>query len=44
MFRHKKMDPIVYIPTEGTKLWDRSVELWKSIDPEAKNDLIFSSL
>jgi NAD(P)-dependent dehydrogenase (short-subunit alcohol dehydrogenase family) len=36
MFRHKKMDPIVYIPTEGTKLWDRSVELWKSIDPEAK--------
>jgi NAD(P)-dependent dehydrogenase (short-subunit alcohol dehydrogenase family) len=36
MFRHKKMDPKVYIPTEGTKLWDRSVELWKSIDPEAK--------
>jgi NAD(P)-dependent dehydrogenase (short-subunit alcohol dehydrogenase family) len=33
MFRHKKMDPKVYIPEEGTKLWDRSVELWKSIDP-----------
>jgi NAD(P)-dependent dehydrogenase (short-subunit alcohol dehydrogenase family) len=36
MFRHKKMDPKVYIPEEGAKLWDRSVELWKSIDPLAR--------
>jgi NAD(P)-dependent dehydrogenase (short-subunit alcohol dehydrogenase family) len=36
MFRHKKMDPKVYIPEEGTKLWDRSIELWKQVDPLAK--------
>jgi NAD(P)-dependent dehydrogenase (short-subunit alcohol dehydrogenase family) len=36
MFRHKKMDPKVYIPEEGAKLWDRSVELWKKIDPLAR--------
>jgi NAD(P)-dependent dehydrogenase (short-subunit alcohol dehydrogenase family) len=36
MFRHKKMDPKSYIPEEGAKLWDRSVELWKSVDPLAR--------
>jgi NAD(P)-dependent dehydrogenase (short-subunit alcohol dehydrogenase family) len=36
MFRPKKMDPKIYIPEEGEKLWDRSMELWKSLDPEAK--------
>jgi NAD(P)-dependent dehydrogenase (short-subunit alcohol dehydrogenase family) len=36
MFRHKKMDPKVYIPEEGKKLWDRSIELWKQVDPLAK--------
>jgi NAD(P)-dependent dehydrogenase (short-subunit alcohol dehydrogenase family) len=36
MFRHKKMDPKIYLPEEGAKLWDRSIELWKSIDPKAK--------
>jgi len=36
MFRHKKMDSKVYIPEEGTKLWDRSVELWKNVDPLAQ--------
>jgi NAD(P)-dependent dehydrogenase (short-subunit alcohol dehydrogenase family) len=35
MFRHKKMDPKVYLPEEGAKLWDRSVELWKKLDPLA---------
>lgn len=35
MFRHKDMDPKVYIPEEGIKLWDRSIELWKSVDPLA---------
>ncbi len=35
MFRIKKMDPKVYIPEEGAKLWDRSAELWKSVDPLA---------
>jgi NAD(P)-dependent dehydrogenase (short-subunit alcohol dehydrogenase family) len=36
MFRHKQMDPKVYIPEEGARLWDRSVELWKQVDPLAK--------
>jgi NAD(P)-dependent dehydrogenase (short-subunit alcohol dehydrogenase family) len=36
MFRHKKMDQKVYIPEEGAKLWNRSVELWKSVDPAAR--------
>jgi NAD(P)-dependent dehydrogenase (short-subunit alcohol dehydrogenase family) len=36
MFRHKKMDEKVYIPEEGAKLWDRSVELWKQVDPLAR--------
>lgn len=35
MFRIKKMDPKVYIPEEGAKLWDRSIELWKSVDSAA---------
>lgn len=36
MFRPKKMDPKIYIPEEGEKLWDRSMGLWKSVDPAAK--------
>jgi NAD(P)-dependent dehydrogenase (short-subunit alcohol dehydrogenase family) len=36
MFRYKKMDPKVYIPEEGAKLWDRSIELWKQVDPRAR--------
>lgn len=36
MFRPKKMDFKIYIPEEGTKLWERSVDLWKSIDPLAR--------
>jgi len=36
MFRLKKMDPKVYIPEEGSKLWDRSVELWKQVDTLAR--------
>lgn len=36
MFRYKKMDPKVYIPEEGAKLWDRSIELWKKVDPFAQ--------
>lgn len=36
MFREKKMDPKVYIPEEGAKLWERSVELWKSVDTGAR--------
>ena len=33
MFNVKKMDPKVYDPAEGQKLWDASMELWKRIDP-----------
>jgi len=36
MFRHKQMDPKVYITEEGVKLWERSVELWKQVDPLAR--------
>jgi NAD(P)-dependent dehydrogenase (short-subunit alcohol dehydrogenase family) len=36
MFRVKKMDEKVYNPEEGAKLWDRSVELWKKLDPKAR--------
>ena len=35
MFKNKKMDAKIYIPEEGEKLWDRSVELWRSVDPKA---------
>jgi NAD(P)-dependent dehydrogenase (short-subunit alcohol dehydrogenase family) len=34
MFRHKKMDPKIYIPEEGAKLWERSIALWKSVDQD----------
>jgi NAD(P)-dependent dehydrogenase (short-subunit alcohol dehydrogenase family) len=33
MFNNKKMDPKVYIPEEGRKLWDESMKVWKEIDP-----------
>jgi NAD(P)-dependent dehydrogenase (short-subunit alcohol dehydrogenase family) len=35
MFNIKKMDPKVYIPEEGKKLWEHSVSIWKQIDPHA---------
>ncbi len=34
MFNPKKMDPKVYEPEEGKKLWDRSTDLLRSIDPQ----------
>jgi len=34
MFNPKRMDPKVYDPAEGEKLWDRSMELLKNIDPD----------
>ncbi len=36
MFNPKKMDPKVYEPVEGEKLWERSMELLKSIDADFK--------
>ncbi|HOX78693.1 MAG TPA: SDR family NAD(P)-dependent oxidoreductase [Bacteroidales bacterium] len=36
MFRPKRMDPKVYLPEEGEKLWKRSLELWQSVDPMAR--------
>ena len=39
MFNPKKMDPKVYEPAEGQKLWDRSTELLKEIDPGHKEYL-----
>ncbi|MBU2650007.1 MAG: SDR family NAD(P)-dependent oxidoreductase [Bacteroidetes bacterium] len=35
MFKSKKMDPKVYLPEEGEKLWRRSYELWGEIDAGA---------
>jgi NAD(P)-dependent dehydrogenase (short-subunit alcohol dehydrogenase family) len=32
MFNPKKMDPRVYIPEEGRKLWEESLRVWKEID------------
>jgi NAD(P)-dependent dehydrogenase (short-subunit alcohol dehydrogenase family) len=32
MFNNKKMDPKVYIPEEGLKLWEESMRVWKEID------------
>lgn len=36
MFNPKKMDYKVYIPEEGEKLWDHSVEVWKRVDNNAE--------
>ena len=36
MFKPKKMDEKIYIPEEGEKLWERSYELWREIDPKAE--------
>jgi len=32
MYNNKKMDPKVYIPEEGSKLWEESMKLWREID------------
>ena len=32
MFNNKKMDPKVYIPEEGKKLWEESMRVWGEID------------
>ena len=42
MFNPKAMDPKVYVPGEGSKLWERSASLWRQLDegfvlPEAVN-------
>lgn len=39
MFKDKKMDPKVYDPQEGKKLWEESMKLWASIDPGFKQYL-----
>lgn len=37
MFNPKKMDYKVYLPEEGQKLWEHSVEVWKRVDNRAEN-------
>jgi hypothetical protein len=32
MFNPKQMDPKVYVPEEGARLWEESVRVWRSID------------
>ena len=41
MFNPKKMDPKVYEIQEGEKLWNRSGDLLKSIDPQSQEYLSF---
>jgi NAD(P)-dependent dehydrogenase (short-subunit alcohol dehydrogenase family) len=36
IFKPKEMDPKVYEPGEGKKLWEKSVTLWKSLDNGAQ--------
>ena len=36
MFNQKEMDPKVYDPEEGKRLWDHSTEIWNKIDPKAR--------
>lgn len=36
MFKPKRMDEKIYEEEEGKKLWERSYELWRSIDDEAE--------
>lgn len=33
MFNRKMMDPKVYLPEEGLKLWEESLRVWKRCDP-----------
>ena len=35
MFNPKEMDYKVYIPEEGSKLWEHSIEVWKRVDENA---------
>ncbi|RXP56602.1 SDR family NAD(P)-dependent oxidoreductase [Lutibacter sp. HS1-25] len=35
MFNPKEMDYKIYIPEEGIKLWEHSVEVWKRVDENA---------
>ena len=37
MFNPKKMDPRVYIPEEGEKLWEESLRVWKEIDEAVRH-------
>lgn len=36
MFNPKEMDPKVYEPEEGMKLWERSQDIWRLIDPQCR--------
>ena len=40
MFGLKSMDPKVYNPAEGSRLWDQSAALWRRIDERARVELI----
>ena len=35
MFNKKRMDDKVYLPEEGQKLWEASIDVWKTIDEKA---------
>lgn len=35
MFIEKEMDYKIYLPEEGEKLWEHSVDVWKSVDEKA---------
>ncbi len=42
MFNKKRMDEKIYLPEEGEKLWDHTLEVWEKHDPEAKKYFVLS--
>ncbi len=44
MFNVKRMDEKIYIPEEGSKLWDHTYQVWQQYDPRAKDYLILSAM
>ena len=40
MFNTKKMDPKVYLPEEGEKLWKESIRVWKEADPDFSEPIL----
>ena len=40
MWNEKQMDPKVYLPEEGKKLYDASIRVWKEIDPLVSDKIL----
>jgi NAD(P)-dependent dehydrogenase (short-subunit alcohol dehydrogenase family) len=44
MFNNKKMDPKVYLPEEGKKLWEESMQVWRQVDGKMPASRQFNGL